>query len=118
MSSHKTAKNVAIRPWLSANKDCRDGRFIQVGNSLLLSDAFKSLDGNAQKTYFALCMESGGKPTAELSRAGAKKYGLAPATFSRAIRVLMESGFISCSFEENPFRYKTNVYRFVTGCKT
>ncbi len=112
MARHKTAKNVALKPWLSGNVDCRDGRFIQVGNSLLLSDAFRSLDGNAQKTYFALCMESGGKPTAELSRARAKKYGLAPATFTRAIRTLKESGFISCSFEDNPFKYKSNVYRF------
>lgn len=59
---HKAAKNVELRPWLPANKDCRDGRFIQVGNSLLLSDAFKRLKGSEHKTYFSLCMESGGKP--------------------------------------------------------
>ena len=29
--------NNNINPWLSARMDCKEGRFIQVGNSLLLS---------------------------------------------------------------------------------
>ena len=73
-------------PWLSVTPDGREKRFIQVGNSFLLSNTFKKLPGNAVKTYFALCMESGGKPTVTLSHAGAAKYGIDDATFDRAIR--------------------------------
>ena len=76
MARRKAAKSIELKPWLSGNKDCRDGRFIQVGNSLLLSLAFKKLPGNAVKTYLALCMESGGRPTVTLSHAGAAKYGI------------------------------------------
>lgn len=118
MPRHKAAKISPLRPWLSGNKDCRDGRFIQVGNSLLLDDAYNKLDGNVHKTYYALCMESGGKPTVKLSRAGARKYGLSPATFARSIKTLKKEGFISCDFEDNPHRYETNVYRFKIGWKS
>ena len=113
MPRHKSARNVPLKPWLCANRDCRDGRFIMVGNSLLLSEPFKKLSGNAQKTYFALCMESGGGNTASLSyTAGAAKYGISKNTFGRAIKELLDAGFISCAFEDNPNMYQTNVYRF------
>ena len=81
MSKHKSARNVDIKPWLSGRTDCQEGRFIQVGNSLLLHPYFKALSGNEIKTYFALCMESGGKSTASLSSAGAKKYGIAETVY-------------------------------------
>ena len=117
MGKHKAAKNVELKPWLSGNKDCRDGRFIQVGNSLLLSETFRKLPGNALKTYLALCMESGGKPTVTLSYAEAAKYGIDDATFGRAIKQLKKAGLIVCDFEDNPYKYKTNVYRFTTSWK-
>ena len=65
------------------------------------------------KKYFALCMESGGGNTASLSyTAGAAKYGISKNTFGRAIKELLDAGFISCAFEDNPNMYQTNVYRF------
>lgn len=119
MSKHKSAKNALIKPWLSGKIDCQEGRFIQVGNSFLLADQVKALSGNELKTYLALSMESGGKPWASLSStAGAKKYGISESTFRRSIQGLEEKGFISCVFEDNPYRYKTNVYRFTFGWKT
>lgn len=117
MGRHKAAKSVELKPWLSGNRECRDGRFIQVGNSLLLSEPFKKLPGNTVKTYLALCMESGGRPTVTLSHAGAAKYGIDDATFDRAISKLKEAGFISCDFDDNPYRYKANVYRFISNWK-
>ncbi len=39
MPRYKAAKNCEIKPWLSARSDCREGRFIQVGDSFLLSSA-------------------------------------------------------------------------------
>ena len=118
MARHKAAKNVALLPWLSGNQDCRDGRFIQVGNSLLLSDTFKKLKGNEYKTYFSLCMEAGGKPTVTLSRSRAEKmYGIDDATFVRSIEALKKKGLISCEFDDNPYKYKANVYRFTTSWK-
>lgn len=117
MGRKKSAPNCDIRPWLSGRRDCREGRYIQVGNSLLLSEAFRKLSGNEHKVYFALCMESGGRPTAALSSAGAKKYGINESTFRRSIDKLIEKGFISCDFEDNPYKFKTNVYRFRTDWK-
>lgn len=113
MSKHKSARNVEIKPWLSGRIDCTERRFIQVGDSFLLADQVKAMSGNELKTYLALSMESGGKPWASLSStAGAKKYGISESTFRRSIQGLEEKGFISCVFEDNPYRYKTNVYRF------
>ncbi len=118
MPRRKVAKNIELKPWLSGNRDSRDGRFIQIGNSLLLSKTFNKLSGNAIKTYFALCMESGGKPTASLSRASAeKKYGINEATFERSIKALIAAGFIACDFDDNPHKFKANVYRFQMGWK-
>ena len=50
-----------IVPWLSARPDNREKRFIQVGDSLLFSDAFQELRVGAKHLYLCMAMESGGK---------------------------------------------------------
>lgn len=114
---HKAAQNVKILPWLSGRRDCKEGRFLQVGNSLLLSETFGELSGNAVKTYFALCMEAGGKQTVSFPRARAPAYGISTATFTRAIQELTEAGLISHDFDDNKYRYQANVYRFKVDWK-
>ena len=66
-------KHNLMRPWLSANVDCKDGRFIQVGNSFLLSKRVQALSAGARITYLCMAMESGGKPTFEFPKAAAEK---------------------------------------------
>ena len=61
MGRRKTAGRCNIRPWLSAKADCKEGRFIQIGNSLLLSEQFGKLKAGARDLYFRMAMESGGE---------------------------------------------------------
>lgn len=118
MARHKTAKNVTISPWLSAKQDCREGRFIQVGNSLLLSDSYQKLNAGARQLYLCMTMEAGGKPTVKFSHGAAKKYGIAATTFDRAIKQLREAGFVDLIEDDNLYQFATNVYRFSSRWKS
>lgn len=82
-------------PWLSARPDCKEGRFVQVGNSLLLSSCFQELSAGARFLYLCMAMESGGKRDFTFPLSSAKKYGIAKNSFSRYIKELSDSGFIS-----------------------
>ena len=84
-----------IKSWLSARSDCKEGRFIQVGNSLLLSSCFQGLSAGARFLYLCMAMESGGKRDFTFPLSSAKKYGIAKNSFSRYIKELSDSGFIS-----------------------
>ena len=117
MPKHRAAKNVPLKAWLSANADCRDGRFIQIGNSLLLSKSFQSLTASSQLAYLALCMEAGGRSTVKLSHSGAKKYGLSSTTFDRCMKQLREKGFVDMLEDDNRAQFATNVYRFSSRWK-
>lgn len=50
-----------IVPALSAKVDNKEKRFIQVGNSLLLSKQFHALSTGSRFLYFCMAMESGGR---------------------------------------------------------
>ena len=84
----------AIKSWLSARSDGKEGRFIQVGNSLLLSTRFQGLSAGARFLYLCMAMESGGKRDFTFPLSSAKKYGIAKNSFSRYIKELNDSGFI------------------------
>lgn len=118
MGRPKLAKNVPICPWLSAKADCREGRFIQIGNSLLLSKKYQGLSSGAQKLYFAMAMESGGKPTLKLSHGAArKKYGIPGTTYDRAVKELISKGFVVQIFDEHRSQFRTNEFRFAQEWK-
>lgn len=84
-----------IKPWLSANTDCKEGRFIQCGNSLLLSKKFQTLTPGARITYLAMSMESGGRREFIFPLSAAKKYGIAKNTLTRHIEEMIKAGFIT-----------------------
>ena len=84
-----------IKPWLSAHSDCKEGRFIQCGNSLLLSKKFQALTAGAQMMYLCMTMESAGRKDFLFPQAVAKKYGFPPASMRRYIKELQESGYIT-----------------------
>lgn len=108
-----------LLPWMSARKDCREKRFLQVGNSLFVAkdSPFKKLTSGAQILYLCLAMESGGKREVSFSRTTALKYGLNKNTFARSLKELEEKCFISVVPEKSePF--KPTVYRFVFDWKT
>lgn len=67
-----------IVPALSAKVDNKGKRFIQVGNSQLLSKQFYALSTGSRFLYFCMAMESGGRKNFILPQKDAKKYGIAP----------------------------------------
>lgn len=94
MARRKAAKNCEIRPWLSARADCSDGRFIQIGNSLLLSKSFQALSAGAQMLYLCMALESGGRREFQFTRTAAKKYGIPHRSMLRHVDELAAAGFI------------------------
>lgn len=101
MAKHKAAINCQVLPWLSAKLDCREGRFLQTGNSLFLSKKFQELSSGAQMTYLCMAMESGGKRDFVFTHTTAKKYGIPPRTLDRHIKELADKKFISVSSGKN-----------------
>ena len=72
MSSKSKKKYSNIIPaWLSAKRDNQEGRFIQVGNSLLLSEKYQSLTPGARHLY--LCIQPNFKDFFRLKAGAAGK---------------------------------------------
>lgn len=116
MGKHKAVKNVAIPAWLSGKRDSVEGRFIQVGNSLLLSKEFHALSIYAQNMYLCMAMECGGKRQFEFPKSAGEKYGFPYQTYRRALAELKDSLFIRC-LEDNHTTRKPNVYEFIFDWK-
>ena len=64
-----------IVPALSAKVDNKEKRFIQVGNSQLLSKQFHALSTGSRFLYFCMAMESGGRKNFILPQKDAKSTG-------------------------------------------
>lgn len=100
---------------LSANVDNKEKRFIQVGNSLLLSKQFHALSTGSRFLYFCMAMESGGRKDFILPQKDAKKYGIAPSSLRKHINELEAARFIRV-FSGKPTR-EPNRYEFCQGWK-
>ena len=94
MSRNKTHHS-GLLPWLSAKPDGKEKRFIQIGNTLLLSKEFQALGSGAQRLYFAMAMESGGKRQFIFPQSAAKKYGITPSSLRRHVKELEQAGFLA-----------------------
>ena len=103
-------KGDTIKPWLSAKPDCKEGRFVQVGNSFMLSKAVQSLSAGAFRTYLCMAIESGGRREFQFPLHVAKKYGISSSSLRRHVEELEENGFIQASRNAN--LRKPNDYLF------
>lgn len=93
MPKHKSGAE--LLPWMSARPNNKEGRFLQVGNSLLLSKAYQALSGSAKNVYLCMSMESGKRRDFQFTHGAAlKKYGIANTTLDRALKELISKGFI------------------------
>lgn len=108
MSKYRSRPTIV--PWLSAKPDAREKRFIQVGNTLLLSCKFQELGAGARYLYLCMAMESGGRTAFILPQAAAKKYGISPSSLRRYINELESKKFIEVHSMKN--LRKPNQYRF------
>lgn len=122
MPRRKAAKNAVILPWLSAKADCKEGRFIQVGNSFLLAfggkDQFVKLSSGARWMYLCMAMEAGGKSEVKFPHGAGKKYGIAGSSFDRYMKELKDSGFIDEVPDEELSQYGPRTYRFSLAWKS
>lgn len=92
-----------IVPALSAKVDNKEKRFIQVGNSLLLSKQFHALSTGSRFLYFRMAMESGGRKNFILPQKDAKMaHGVNPR--SRLIRFSKNSSFHYFTVDEMGLR--------------
>lgn len=101
-----------LKPWLTAKQDCKEKRFIQVGNSLLLDKRYQRLSTGAKCLYQCMCMESAGKREFQFPHGAAKKYGIASSSFDRQSKELQQAGFIEKIEDGNYAQYAPAVYRF------
>lgn len=114
-----------LKPWLTnkAPDGKTNGRFIQVGNSLLMNKRFQTLSTGAKYLYFCMAMEAGVKNDFAFSKGvAARKYGIAMTSFERHRRELENAGFISllnslpdsepkAQFAANRFRFSFEKWR-------
>ena len=114
MPRHKSRPTIV--PWLSAKPDNREKRFIQVGDSLLFSKAFRELHMGARYLYFCMAMESGGKRDFQFPAAAAQKYGFSSSSFWTYVQELTDKRFIIC--RSNKHLRQPNDYSFSDGWKT
>lgn len=112
MGRKKAAQHCDILPWLSAKADCREGRFCQVGNSLMFSPAFHELTAGARYLYLCMCMESGGRRDFRFPLTSAKKYGISSSSFRRQVDELVKAHFVQI-VEKGRNTRTPNGYSFV-----
>lgn len=80
--------------WMSAKRDCREARFVQIGNSLLFHEKFRSLSAGAFKLYICCAMEAAGSINFQIPASKAEQYGTPPRSLARYIKELEGAGFI------------------------
>ena len=110
MSAARKKTGAALQPWLSARTDCREKRFIQAGNSLLLSQQFHFLSAGARSCYLCMAMEAGPRREFLFPKRAAKKYGIPHSSLCRYIRELTAHGWIEVRSMQ--ILRKPNEYRF------
>lgn len=98
-------------PWLSARLDSKEGRFLQIGNSFLLSKEVQNLSNGALIVYLAMALEAGGRREFRFPRTAAAKYGIGETSLGRHVKELVAAGFIEVEFSGR-FARTPNLYRF------
>ena len=115
MGRKKAAQHCEIKGWLSARADCKEGRFLQLGNSLLLSKDFQRLKLTTQHCYICMALEAGGQKCFKFPLSAAKKYNISSSTLRRCTEELEKEGFIK--IESNANIRKANQYEFIFDWK-
>lgn len=116
MGKRKSAQRADMRPWASAHLDCKEGRFVQLGNSLMLSKAFQVLSTGARMLYICACAECGGRRQFTFPSRTMKKYGIPERSGRRYLIELEERGFITCVCSGKNTRHDSD-YEFCLNWK-
>ncbi|OUO37874.1 hypothetical protein B5F88_12090 [Flavonifractor sp. An306] len=113
MPRRKSVTNCAIPFWMSAKPDCKENRFIQAGNSLLLSPEFHKLSMGARYLYLCTAMEAGGRRNFTFPQSSAIKYSINPRSMRRYLQELISAGFIEVE-SSGRWTRESNRYLFST----
>ena len=111
----KRRSKPTIVAWLSAKPGNDEKRFIQVGDTLMLSPQFRALGIGARYLYLCMAMESGGKRDFVFPQSAAKKYGITSSSLWRHVAELESGKFIEI-YSGKPTR-EPNQYKFCFSWK-
>lgn len=108
-------KKTPFPPWQTRTDDGIEKRYVRLGNSQLLDEAFKreNLSHAAFRIYVNMLLEAGGKREFTFSH---RKYSriVSDGGFQSAKNELIEKGLIEVA---EAYRTRSNVYRFSEGWK-
>lgn len=120
MSKRARAARREVKPYLSASFDGLEPKhYISVGHTLLTSPHFKALNQTARLVYLYLADWAAGRNTVEIShRVMEQQYGIARASFDKAVCELREAGFLKERSAEAIEQYAAAEYAFSYDWKT
>lgn len=86
-------------------------KHIRLTKSMMDSKTFKSLKPNTIKVYMYMKLWANGEREFSYSKSLGSKI-VSPMTFSKAVRELIDKGFIERTYFSNGGGHKPNAYRF------
>ena len=110
----RAVRHCALLPWLTACGAENERVFIQVGASLLTSEAFLRLTWSQRMLFLDMCCAARGRREFEFPAAEAKRYGMNERTLRNGVDGLIRAGFLECVRSGQRTR-ESNVYRFCLG---
>ena len=81
----KSQSSKPLKRWLTASSDCREKRFVQIGNTLLFDKKFASLSVGARYLYILAANEAAGSRDFQFPALKMKALG---------ITELIDAGFV------------------------
>lgn len=90
----KSQSSKPLKRWLTSSSDCRERRFVQIGNTLLFDKRFTSLSVGARYLYILAANEAAGSRDFQFPALKMKALGIKERTARKYIKELVDAGFI------------------------
>lgn len=90
----KSQSSKPLKRWLTASSDCRERRFVQIGNTLLFDKRFTSLSVGARYLYILAANEAAGSRDFQFPALKMKALGIKERTARKYIKELVDQRFL------------------------
>ena len=90
----KSQSSKPLKRWLTSSSDCRERRFVQIGNTLLFDKRFTSLSVGARYLYILAANEAAGSRDFQFPALKMKALGIKERSARKYIKELVDAGFI------------------------